>query len=158
MLSMLLFFLVVPSAVAAQPVVAPDNSAATQYTEAYPAPGGEQEAVPGASHQPPTEILGRGPARRLEAAGPDGRSAAALAAATAPNPVLVEDRADSNVNGRGALSTGAPESNSSGFGQIVRAASGTANGPGGNPLTSLMILVAIGGSLFYFWTRKSPAQ
>jgi hypothetical protein len=70
---------------AAAEIVPPGNSAASQYTEAFPTPGGEREtddrekgrAVPG-------KALGAGNAKRLESKGEDGKAAAEFAAETAP--------------------------------------------------------------------------
>jgi hypothetical protein len=75
-----------PSAATAQeegPVVPPENSAATQYTEAVPTAGGDKEA--GGGHKPsPARVLGSKNAHKLQSQGEDGREVAQIAAETAP--------------------------------------------------------------------------
>jgi hypothetical protein len=68
-------------------VVPPSNSAATQYTEAFPTSGGNKKTDQAARHRSPSKVLGGRKAHKLEQQGPDGRAAAAVAAATAPSPV-----------------------------------------------------------------------
>lgn len=67
--------------------VPPGNSGADEYAESFPGAGGNQpSANPERDSQPttPSRALGEENAERLEAAGPDGRAAAQLAASTAP--------------------------------------------------------------------------
>jgi len=75
-----------PSAAGAQEessVVPPENSAATQYTEAVPTAGGDKEA--GGDHKPaPAKVLGSKNAHKLQSQGKDGREVAQIAAETAP--------------------------------------------------------------------------
>ena len=66
-------------------VVPPSNSAATQYTEAFPTSGGDKKTDQ-ARHRSPSKVLGAKNAHRLDKQGPDGAAAAAVAAATAPSP------------------------------------------------------------------------
>jgi hypothetical protein len=64
-------------------VVPPENSAATQYTEAVPTAGGDKEASGG--HKPaPAKVLGSKNAHKLQSQGKDGREVAQIAAETAP--------------------------------------------------------------------------
>ncbi len=67
-------------------VVPPSNSAATQYTEAFPTSGGEKKTDQ-AHRRSPSKVLGGKKAHKLEQQGPDGKAAAEAAAATAPTPV-----------------------------------------------------------------------
>lgn len=69
-------------------LVPPENSAAAQYTEAFPTAGGNKDVTRNNAQRPPTaaKALGSGNAERLEAHGPEGEEAAAVAAATAPRP------------------------------------------------------------------------
>jgi hypothetical protein len=75
-----------PSAATAQEessVVPPENSAATQYTEAVPTAGGDKET--GGGHKPaPAKVLGSKNAHKLQSQGKDGREVAQIAAETAP--------------------------------------------------------------------------
>ena len=69
-------------------LVPPENSAAAQYTEAFPTAGGNKDVTKNNAQRPPTaaKALGSGNAMRLEAHGAEGEEAAAVAAATAPRP------------------------------------------------------------------------
>ncbi len=78
--------LALPAAATAAPVVPPENSAATQYTEAIPTGGGRKDAGKegGGKERTPAEVLGNGKAGKLKAHGPEGQAAAEVAAETAP--------------------------------------------------------------------------
>lgn len=79
--------LALPAAAAAAPVVPPENSAATQYTEAIPTGGGQKDAGKegDGKKRSPAEVLGSGKAGKLKAHGPEGQAAAEVAAETAPD-------------------------------------------------------------------------
>lgn len=80
-----------PGAAAANDeVIPPGNSAATQYTEAIPTPGGDKKTDEAAHHRSPVKVLGDSNTRKLQQQGPDGQAAAETAAATAPVPVATE--------------------------------------------------------------------
>jgi len=84
-----------PARAAGGYLVPPGNSAAVQYTEAYPTAGGDKSTEGGqpTHHRSPSRTLGRGNARRLQAKGAEGAAAAQLAAATAPPvPTASSDR------------------------------------------------------------------
>jgi hypothetical protein len=75
------------SAVAAEDagsVVPPENSAATQYTEAVPTAGGDKPSNGGGKKQTPAKVLGSKNAHKLESQGRDGREVAQVVAETAP--------------------------------------------------------------------------
>jgi len=78
--------LVLPATAAAAPVVPPENSAATQYTEAIPTGGGQKDAgkVGDRGKRSPASVLGSHRAKKLEAKGREGREVAEVVAATAP--------------------------------------------------------------------------
>jgi len=78
--------LVLPATAAAETVVPPENSAATQYTEAIPTGGGRTDAGKTGSGKKatPAEVLGAGKAKKLKAHGDEGQAAAEVAAETAP--------------------------------------------------------------------------
>ncbi|MBK5219282.1 MAG: hypothetical protein JJE35_05805 [Thermoleophilia bacterium] len=78
---------VMPATATAEPAVPPENSAATQYTEAIPTGGGRQDAGKGGDGENPTpaDVLGARNAQKLNQHGPEGRAAAEVAAETAPS-------------------------------------------------------------------------
>jgi hypothetical protein len=78
--------LAVPTAAHAEYLIPPNNSAATQYTEAVPTAGGPKATDPShhGKHQSPGKVLGGRNAERLDAQGPEGRAVAEVAAETAP--------------------------------------------------------------------------
>jgi len=75
-----------PASAAAEPVVPPENSAATQYTEAIPTGGGQKDAGKSGNSgkRSPSSVLGSKKAKKLNAHGPQGQAAAQVAAETAP--------------------------------------------------------------------------
>ncbi len=80
----------VSSPAAAEEIVPPGNSAATQYTEAYPTAGGEKDALKGkdkGKDRSPDKVLGKNNVKRLQEHGEAGEDVAELAAETAPAPV-----------------------------------------------------------------------
>lgn len=79
--------LVLPgSAVAAETVIPPGNSAASQYTETFPTSGGNAElnGELDGSGLPPAKVLGEKTAKALAESGPEGRTVAELATEAAP--------------------------------------------------------------------------
>lgn len=78
--------LTLPAPAAAEPVVPPENSAATQYTEAIPTGGGQKDAGKAGDRdkRSPATVLGSEKAKKLEAHGKEGREVAEVVAATAP--------------------------------------------------------------------------
>lgn len=105
------------AAAAADEVIPPGNSAATQYTEAFPTPGGDKKTDEAAHHRSPSKVLGHSNTRKLEQQGPDGQAAAETAAATAPAPAATEtpaapadDSQDEGLAGSGS-STGSGKGN-----------------------------------------------
>lgn len=77
-----------PAMAAAETVVPPENSAATQYTEAIPTGGGQKDASKAGDHdkRSPASVLGSHKTKKLEAHGQKGREVAEVVAATAPEP------------------------------------------------------------------------
>jgi hypothetical protein len=65
-------------------VVPPENSAATQYTEAVPTAGGDSTSGGGHKKPSPAKVLGRKNAQKLESQGREGREVARVVAETAP--------------------------------------------------------------------------
>ncbi|HEU5142765.1 MAG TPA: hypothetical protein VFU04_06355 [Solirubrobacterales bacterium] len=75
-------------------LVPPENSAVTQYTEAFPTSRGPKDVHDGqGSRRSPGEVLGERNARRLDEQGADGREAAELAVKTAPPAASVQEDA-----------------------------------------------------------------
>jgi hypothetical protein len=169
-----------PSPAAAEPVVPPGNSAAAQYTEAFPTSGGEHP-LGGGGHgkRKPSSVLGPRSARRLDAKGPQGRATAALATATAP--VASGPGAGGGAGGGGAASGGvegaAPRAGageeapgahaaqpasagphgSSGFEEVVGQATGSSSSGGMGMLLPLAIAAVLLWSLAYLWRQRRRA-
>jgi hypothetical protein len=78
--------LALPVAAPAATVVPPENSAATQYTEAIPTGGGHQDTdkAGNGKKRSPAAVLGSHKAKKLEAQGREGREVAEIVAETAP--------------------------------------------------------------------------
>lgn len=88
LLAVAVFALALPAVAAAEAIVPPGNSAAAQYTEAFPTSGGEKETGEGKKAKPtPNQTLGGRNARNLESKGAEGKAVADFAAETAPTPV-----------------------------------------------------------------------
>ncbi|MDX6589721.1 MAG: hypothetical protein QOI84_995 [Solirubrobacterales bacterium] len=155
-----------PAAALAEYYVPPGNSAANQYTEAFPTAGGESGGKPGnRGKATPAGTLGTRNANRLEEQGAAGAAAAQVAAETAPVPLVGADRRVSRGGGRkpadSAGGDGGPSvqpnraeggqaaagSGSSAFGEVV----GQATGNDGNLglLLPIAILATIAGSIAY---------
>lgn len=75
---------------AAEEIVPPGNSAATQYTEAYPTAAGEKDALKDKGKgkgNAQKEVLGKDNVKKLQEHGETGEDVAELAAETAPAPI-----------------------------------------------------------------------
>lgn len=161
-----------PAGSAATTFVPPGNSAATQYTEAFPTAGGQQKAGSGGRHgsRSPGRVLGGRNAHRLAAQGAQGRAAAAVVAATAPR--LVSGKATGGSSGaphRGGSKAGTPShaaltgggsgpgsgmpGGSSGPGQIIGQATG-ASSSSPSVLLPLLIAVTAFWALTFLWRRR----
>jgi hypothetical protein len=106
-----------PHAAMAEYYVPPSNSAATQYTEAFPTAGGQKQVGKGGQKDDsgPAAVLGARNAHRLDAHGPEGRAAAEVAAETAPAASMTTDESASGgarpeSNGGNGQGGGAAES------------------------------------------------
>lgn len=148
-----------PVAASAQPVVPPGNSAANQYTETYPTAGGNTPTGNGSAPSP-AKALGTRNARRLQALGPQGRAAAAVAAATAP---AVEIEAASGRPHRGSSPkknaedspTMAHPGGSSGLSEVIGQATGSSSSGRMGLLLPLIILGVIAWSIAHVWRRRT---
>jgi hypothetical protein len=169
-----------PLPAAAEPVVPPGNSAATQYTEAFPTPGGERP-LGGGGHgsRKPSSVLGPRNARRLDAKGPQGRAVAALATATAP--VASGSGRGGGAGGGGAAGGGGegapppagtgegapgaraaqpapPEPHGSGgFEEVIGQATGASSSGEMGLLLPLAIAAVLLWSLAYLWRQRRRA-
>ncbi len=109
---------------AAAEIVPPGNSAASQYTEAFPTTGGERETEDsGKGKAVPAKTLGARNAKQLESKGKDGKAVAEFAAETAPAPVVTESPQGGSEPDSGE--TGGQDNGSGG------GAAGGGNGSGG---------------------------
>jgi len=110
-----------PAAAGAETVVPPENSAATQYTEAIPTGGGREDAgkTGGGKKATPAEVLGAGKAKKLKQHGNEGRAAAEVAAETAPT--VTTENAEPPAAARPAPPEEPPASGDRGQGQTRQA-------------------------------------
>jgi hypothetical protein len=107
----------------AESVVPPENSAATQYTEALPTAGGDKQAS-GGKKPTPAKVLGAKNAKELESHGQAGREVARVAAETAPP--------TAEPAPEGASSDGDDDNRSSGTGS-AKPGDGDSGGGAGQP-------------------------
>jgi len=140
-----------PAAAMAQRLVPPGNSGVNQYTETFPTAGGDAVAGDGGKRSP-KKVLGAKNARRLEEAGPEGRAAAALVAATAP-----ASRAVATGHGGSGGKQAGGVSGSSGLGEVIGQATGASSSGQLGILLPLAIVVAAVGSLAFLWRRRRAA-
>jgi hypothetical protein len=176
-------------ATAAEPtesVVPPENSAATQYTEALPTAGGNKESGGGGKggHRSPANVLGARNAHRLESHGKQGREVAEVVAETAPStsaptaerqgPGSKDAAADKQAgNGRseqasqpapGGETSQASQSpsdelpgGSSGLGEVLAAATGSSSSGQPGFLLPLAIAAAIAWAISYLLRERRRA-
>ena len=99
-----ILILALPAMAAAEYLVPPGNSAATQYTETVPTAGGHRDAEKNGkgSSRSPASVLGDGNARRLDEQGSEGREVAEFAAETAPEETAEEAAAPRSTPNGGA--------------------------------------------------------
>jgi len=143
-------------------IVPPDNSAANQYTETFPtAGGGSSTEEKGGST--PAEALGVRNARRIEALGPDGKAAAALAAATAPAGNVARPGSSGKEaprpGGDGMTSSspvvsGSEVGSSSGLSEVLGQATGSSGSGQMGLLLPLVVAATIAWSVAYLWRRR----
>lgn len=182
-----LFALALPAVAAAESVVPPENSAATQYTEAIPTGGGQKDASKADGRKrSPAAVLGSKKAHELDAQGPQGHAAAEVAAATAPvvapsPPPSEAAPASPHEAGEGgnrkSESQGAPgtapapgqqattptpsqltaSGGSSGLGEVLGQATGSSSDGGLGLFLPLLILSALVWALVYGLRRRRSA-
>jgi hypothetical protein len=121
LLGAVLAALALPAVSLAAYYVPPGNSAANQYTEAFPTAGGESGGKPGKGKATPAQTLGARNAKRLHAQGPAGTAAAEVAAETAPASVVVAEGGSTPQGGGGTA----------GGGSATAPGGGAATAPGG---------------------------
>jgi hypothetical protein len=168
---------------AAAAIVPPGNSAATQYTEAFPTAGGPKATrdTRQAGKATPGQVLGARNAKELETRGSQGREAAELAAATAPASVAATlgasgagDSREAPAGGKqGTAAANAPDSStttgtaaatalsepqgSSGLGEVIGQATGSSSsGQPGLLLPLAIACVAVWAILFLARRRRQP--
>lgn len=119
---------------AAESLVPPGNSAASQYTETFPTSKGEEdEQGKKKSGVTPTQVLGAGKAHQLEDKGPTGKKVAEFAAETSPTAVPVAGSEEA-ATGDGKSRTpkhGSKPGASDGAGEQSEGAAGAAGQPSG---------------------------
>lgn len=166
-----------PSAAIAQTVIPPGNSAVNQYTQTFPTAGGNTPAQSRGGRSP-AKVLGARNAHRLDAKGPQGRAAAALAATAPVTATVAAGKASSyssaksgggvhgqsthhaggagqgSFGGRGDDSEADVPSGSSGLGQVIGQATGSSSSGQMGLLFPLVIVGAILWSIAYLWRQK----
>lgn len=167
-----------PAVAAAETVVPPGNSAATQYTEAFPTSGGNTKTNSGINGDAsPAKVLGSGNAKKLESKGQVGHEVADLAAETAPVQVSSEQspatKPTGGHHGSGGVNAVKPPSGggagaqggdggvsagdgSSGFGEVLAQATGSSSGQLGLFLP-LIIIGTVIWSLNFLWRQRRQA-
>lgn len=178
-----------PSAMAQEAeaeVVPPENSAATQYTEAFPTAGGNKDAHEHEGREAsPRAVLGTRNAQRLKREGRAGRDVAELTADTAPAPAApaIADEGDEGASGgggsgddRGGSAGGSrpaprgagpdsprpvvevPAANgSSGLGAVLARAVGASPSGGAGFLLPLLVLATILWAIAYASRQRQTA-
>ena len=161
----MLAFSALPSVAAAESVVPPGNSAATQYTETFPTTGGNAEvngSINGGGNSPkgggrsPSKVLGSHTANQLESHGQEGRTVATLATESAPEGggegggVGGGSGKGGGSNGgqaaKGGSGSGAPSGGSVGGAQAVSGSTLSAAAPAGSSGLSEVLSHATGSS------------
>jgi hypothetical protein len=176
-------FAAVSPVAAAETVIPPGNSAATQYTEAFPTSGGEADVNKeiDASNLEPSKVLGKHKTQALENQGSDGKQVAIITAVTGPQPPPAEapDQTSHPAKHKPARSQGGHEpaqqqassgggageppagasvtvsqpSGSSGLGEILGQATGASSGQLGL-LLPLILIGTVFISLTYVWRQR----
>lgn len=158
--------LTAPAPAAAEYLIPPGNSAATQYTEAIPTAGGRRDAerddARGGKKRAPREVLGPRTTRELNAEGPAGRAVAEFAAETAPETSSQDGGEGSGAatgggNGGGGGGTGSNDrggatgggglgavgTSGSGLGEVIAQATGTSSSGGLGLFLPLLIVATL---------------
>jgi hypothetical protein len=137
-LALLLTLSSVP-ATAAAAAVPPGNSGADQYAEAFPTSGGNEPSVGRGNQAPASKALGKENADRLESAGDDGRSTAALAAKTDPagREMPRDGTAQKKAPAAGARSGG------DGFDEVAKRALGSPDSDGTGLLLPIILALTL---------------
>jgi hypothetical protein len=143
-------------------VVPPGNSAANQYTEAFPTAGGQAtpgKTIRGQAGGGSTQALSGEEARQLEAAGPAGRALAEVVAETAPAGVAPSGSAATGGGDSGGAPGGAnraeqsqPEG-SSAFREVLGQAAGSSGDTG--LLLPILVLATVIAAAAYWMRNRS---
>ncbi len=150
--------LALPGGAVASYTVPPGNSAATQYTEAFPTGGGNAALGRHRPHKP-KQVLGRTKLHHLDAQGPAGEAVAALTASTAPQVVsaggVSGGRGSGKTAGSGPLSQQRlkPVELPSALGEVSGQATGLFAGASG-ALVPLALLAAALWAVAYVWRSR----
>jgi hypothetical protein len=147
--------LMLPAAGQAAPLP-PENSAANQYTEALPGPGGDHPTRDIGSNKGPgneagggkntADTLGQANATRLERLGPEGRAAAQLAAESPPSPTTREPAEGGGPGG------------DSGLNQVLGQITGSSDSGGSGLLLPALIAAAAIAAAAFVVLRRRTAQ
>ncbi len=125
-----------PAYSAAEVIVPPGNSAAAQYTEAFPTASGERDTEKQKQKRSPQKVLGEKGSKQLQSKGKDGEAVAEIVAETSPAPdsaAVVESSSSSGQSGSGSSKGGNPkDSKDGGDGGSQQSAGGGSAAGGGN--------------------------
>jgi hypothetical protein len=153
-LVVLLLALVAAPSVGAQTSVAPPgNSGVDEYRESVPSAEGNRPSGDAVRELGADSALTPGVRRRLHALGADGRAAADVASATAPDEVRSRQRADGREGAPATTDGRAPAGGSSVAGALVDALGGS--GGMGAALPVLLVVTVLGAA--WAIVRRRPA-
>lgn len=130
--------LAAPAGAEGEAIVPPGNSAAAQYTEAFPTASGERDTDREQKKRSPQKVLGAKNSKQLQEKGPEGKAVADLVAETSPAPdstaaVEVETSpAPSSSSGKKKQGNGSGQAAQGGGSKESDGGAGAAGGSGGN--------------------------
>lgn len=131
----LVVFFALPASAFAGQVIPPGNSAATQYTQAFPTSGGNVEVRESIGEpnekKSPSKVIGKKTTQELESQGPEGTAVAQIAAESAPSTEAEPERSESSSSGS-AGGGGGNGGNGAGGGHKPSGGQAQANGGGAN--------------------------
>lgn len=159
---------VLPAAASGQYLVPPDNSAATQYTESIPVPGGQRdvERKAGGNHdqrRSTDAVLGKRAAEQLRGHGPAGEAVAELVVETGlvadPSPSSSEanegQQDDGDRGSGGATPALPPSGGSSGLAEVLGHAAGLSASGGMGLILPLVLFGTIVWALIFLQRRRN---
>lgn len=102
--------LAAPAYAGAEAIVPPGNSAAAQYTEAFPTASGERDTDKQKQKRSPQKVLGEEGSKQLQSKGQDGKAVAEIVAETSPAPDSAAAAVEPESSGSGGQADGSGNS------------------------------------------------